>query len=101
MQEDNIIEIISNLNFEIYETCTKKDRYGNKETIIEIWGVPLFEYETDGFIYQSVKFLDHVIWDSENDERVWNEEKDEPEPMEGFLRRTANQLISDISKIKL
>lgn len=63
---------------------------------------PLFELRTDGFSI-IIKFMgQHQLWDSDEDEREYtNEEDDEYEPLEGYLRREAQEIINQISGLKL
>ena len=61
-----------------------------------------FKFETDGE-YQAITFFEYPLWDSESDERemVVCHGEDVPEGLEIFIRRTANQLIEILSRIKL
>jgi len=86
--EGNIHNIITNLNQEIHESGDFID-------------LDLLEYSTNGY-GERIDFLGQQIWSSEDDgDRVYNEETDQYEPMDLFLRRTINTLIEWISKINL
>ena len=72
------------------------DRYGDKDCEE---GYYLY-ITTDVFCY-NIDFLGKIIWSSENDERKFDEEKDEYEPLIVFLKRAYNQEIEKIQKQKI
>lgn len=63
---------------------------------------PLFDLQTDGFSI-IIKFMgNHQLWFSDEDEREYtNEEEDEYESLEKYLRRESQKIINQISGIKL
>lgn len=88
----NIIEItniIDKLNYEIYDKCN----------FIEQLCVPLtFEYYTDGY---AINFFNYTIWDSEDDIREFDDDKNDWEPLEGYMRKEIRKVIKTISKIEI
>lgn len=87
MQE--AIEAVSILNQEVYDYF---------EGFNMTW--PLFNLKTEGdciIIY----IENHRLWFSEEDEREFDENKNEHEPIESFLRREGQKIIDQISGIKL
>ena len=59
-----------------------------------------FEVNSVGYA-RGIKFADIPLWDSENDEREWDDIKDEPEPLEPYIRREAMRLFRAFAGIKL
>lgn len=53
---------------------------------------------SDGFI-QWVEFCGEAIWESENDERAYDEATDEHEPLEPFLRRKMLEIADRMEKL--
>ena len=61
----------------------------------------LLEYRTNGN-GEIILFFGEQIWSSEDDEREYvNEDEDEHEPIENFLRRKINEVVNLVSTIKL
>lgn len=83
--------IVEKLNQEIYE-------------YFESFGLifSLFELTTEGSSI-IINFMgQHRLWFSDEDEREYaNEEEDEYEPLEQYLRREAQKIINQIEGIKL
>jgi len=48
-----------------------------------------------------IQIFDYPLWDSENDERKWDEDKDEPEPLEEYLRRELNLFLDNLLEVRL
>ena len=86
MKDDSVIQIVLNLNDEIYDMAPNTDAF--------------LYYTTDG-ITEEVTFLDKTIWDDDNDAREIIEEKGDYESLEKFLRREINRIISELYKIRL
>ena len=62
---------------------------------------PIFELHTDGNGIL-IMFMNSIqLWYSDDDEREYNEEKDEYESLEGYLRREAQKIIDQIAVLKL
>ena len=63
---------------------------------------PLLDLQTDGFSI-IINFMgQHQLWFSDEDEREYtNEEENEYESLEQYLRREAQKIINQISGIKL
>ncbi len=86
------LEAVENINQEIYEDLWEK--YG--ETF------PILELQTDGYAIAITFMGDYQLWCSENDEREYfDEDKDEYEPLEKYLRRKVQELIDQIGGIKI
>ena len=88
---NEVFDVVYKLNQEIYESLF--------ETCGEIY--PVFELHTDGNIIL-ILIGSHQLWNSEDDEREYiDEDKDEYEPLEQYLRREVQKIINTISNIKL
>lgn len=83
------IEAVNILNQEVYNYF---------ESFSMTW--PLFDLKTDGDCI-IIDIGNHRMWFSEEDERVFDENKNEYEPIESFLRREGQKIIDQISGIKL
>ncbi len=86
-----VLEAVENINQEIYDFFEEK--YG--ETF------PILELRTDGFAFVITFMENYPLWTSEDDEREYNEAKDEYEPFESYLRRKTQEMIDKISNIKI
>jgi hypothetical protein len=58
----------------------------------------VFELKTDGFCH-FITFGDYVLWNSEDDERRYNEASDVGEPMKVFLERQVKNMASSLSEV--
>jgi len=85
-----IIEIVEKINGEVFEHL---ERFGLT--------YPFFELRTDGFSIIIIFMGYHRIWFSDEDEREFDEDKNEYEPLERYLRREAQKIIDQINGIKL
>lgn len=83
-------EVVEKLNQETYEYFEGCGLY-----------LHLFELRTDGFSI-IINFMgQHQLWCSDNDEREYvNEEADEYESLEQYLRRESQKIINQINGIK-
>jgi hypothetical protein len=81
----NYLEIINELNEELYENVDELDRD--------------FNYCTNGAVH-IVNFGEIMIWNSEMNEREWIEEKNDYEPFKPFIRRMYNQEIEKLQLYK-
>lgn len=79
----NYLEIINELNEELYEKFSETDRD--------------FSYCTNGY-FDIVKFGEITIWNSEMDIIEWLEAKNENESFKTLIKRMYNQ---EIEKLKL
>lgn len=84
------IEVVEKLNQKIYD-------------YFESYGLtyPLLELSTDGFSIIIDFMGQHRLWFSEEDEREFNEETNEYELLEVYLRRETQEIINQIGGIKL
>lgn len=65
-----------------------------------MWMTPLV-VATDGVGY-GIKFLDMInLYDNEDDTRKWDDEKEDYEPLEGYIRRVYNTTVQELGKYKL
>ena len=88
IEGEKIIEIIEKLNEEIY------DNGGDEE-------FTYFDFRTNG-TSAIINFMgNYQMWHSDEDEREYNDDKDEYESLEQYLRREAKEIINQISSIKL
>jgi len=81
----NYLEIINDLNQELYEKVGEIGRD--------------FSYSTNGYV-DIVNFGEIMIWNSEMDEREWIEDKNDYEPLKPFLKRMLLQEIDKLIKVK-
>ena len=78
MQPNDIVNIISNLNYNLWENLKTPDDFVKTE----------FVYSTNGSV-DVVKVADTVLWDSDNDT------KDLYEDLETFLKKEYNKLMHE------
>jgi len=90
MNNDDIIKIVNRLNDELYD---------QNPILISNYGIYL-EFSSVGYS-SIIKFLDIVIWDEDNDERDFDESKNEYEPLKFFLIRKINDILEKLGKIRL
>lgn len=83
MKDDNAEEVVMELNSEMYEKC--------ELDILQ------FEYTSTGFT-TAITFLGYPIWCSECDDRKWDEDKDEQEPLYDYVKKEAIELINILQK---
>lgn len=81
----NYLEIINELNQELYEKVSEIGRD--------------FSYSTNGYV-DFVNFGEIMIWNSEMDEREWIEENNDYEPLKPFIKRMYNQEIEKLQLFK-
>jgi len=82
--------IVYNINTELYEL--------SEDFCVE-YGVGL-QFSTDGYA-SVIEFMGYVLWSTEDDEREYIEDKDDYEPLAPFVRRKFNELINNLSTLKL
>lgn len=58
-----------------------------------------FSLETTTY-FSAIKFMDYVLWCSENDERKYIEEIDDYEPLLGFCQKEFNKYADRLHKLK-
>ena len=88
---NDIIKIIENINEDIYKS---KAFYLTGYTL-NLCTLVYYGYGT------YIEFLNMTLWNSEEDEREFDEEANEWEPLEPFLRNEINKIIQELSKIKV
>lgn len=100
MRKDELTELlqaIDNINYQLMKLL------GDNNTIVLEYGYVTYT--------EIVKFLDTVIWHHDDDMREWIEESGcaadnniiyaHYEPIEPYLRKKVNELVTSISSIKL
>ncbi len=105
MCEKNIVDLICTLNQEIWERYESTQEWLESGEVkifkwLESGEVTLFEYHSIGYT-SCIEFLGIMIWNEENDERHYDEEIDDYEPLEPFLRRKAIEIIKKVSAIRI
>jgi hypothetical protein len=86
---EEVVAVVEHLNDEWWKVMEKK---------VHNYVHP-FNVLTDG-TSMAVTFLDAAgIWNDENDMRSYNEEKDEFEPLDVFLRREVQAIGKDILEV--
>lgn len=86
---DEIRKIVRTLNQEVFKQCGETG-----------YDSPVLILETDGFRIK-IYIKGDMLWYSEGDEREYDEEKGEYEPLEQYLRREAQNKINQIRGISL
>ena len=85
---NEFLKTVNDLNEELY------DRFGD-----DYHYERQFNYTTDGYV-DIVNFGEIMIWNSELDERKWNELKNDYEPLKPFLKRMLSQEIDKLVEVK-
>lgn len=85
MKVEEIVKTIEELNSQYYFN-------GCMEHLLP------FTFEYGGWHLGIVKFMGEVIWSEDNDERDFDEEKDEWESLYGFLLKEAEKIVKDLGK---
>ena len=82
---EKFVDIVQELNAELY------DNFGEVEMN--------FGYTTNGYC-DIITFGDNLIWDSENDERNFDEKTGEYEPFIPFIKLVFNDWVDEINSLK-
>ena len=89
MEPNEIVEIVSHLNYELW---------GNLKSPDDFVKAP-FIYTTDGSI-DIIKVADVCLWSSDNEPRLRDEEKCEYEDLETFLKKEYSMFVKGLSPFK-
>jgi hypothetical protein len=89
IKQEEVIAVVERLNDEWWKVMEKRTEQDY---------VHPFQFLTDG-TSMAVTFLEAGIWNDENDLRPYNEEKDEFEPLDVFLRREVQAIGKDILEV--
>ncbi len=54
-----------------------------------------FSFMSNGYI-ESISFNDHILWDSENDGRIFIEKENDYEPLINFVKRQYNNYVDEL-----
>ena len=92
MTPDDYVKMVDRLNSDLYDNDAT-------EKFCENYGLS-FGYTTDGFV-NVITIMDFMLWNDDNEDREYNEETDEWEPLEPFIRRKFAELVQEISLMKL
>jgi hypothetical protein len=84
MKSQEIIEVIETLNQEMFNNT------GNEYMFLS--------FHTNGWC-QRIDFLGCQLWTDDDDMREYNEESDEYEPLETYLRRTLREEIAKMAEL--
>jgi len=79
------VEIVRELNVELYERHKEFDSY--------------FEYRTTGFA-DLILFDGLLLWSSETDDREFDEDKNDYEPLVPFIKKQFNQIADGMQKLR-
>lgn len=88
MKPNEIVDIVEKLNGNLYDSCPY---------LVENYGL-CFTYKNIGWV-DFVDFLDMQIWNSDCDPRDYDEDRDEYEDLEGYLRNTARAILDRLEQI--
>jgi hypothetical protein len=94
---DEISDLVGRLNDELYEQFEAVD--GKTEAFMDMRDYFSLYIHTDGCNIL-IKFAGVWLWDWDNDLRNYIEETDEYEPLEPFLRRRINDVVSTLNHLK-
>jgi hypothetical protein len=78
------VEIVRELNVELYEQHEEVDSY--------------FEYRTTGFA-DLILFDELILWDSEADDREFDHDKNDYEPLLPFIKKQFNKTADKMQKL--
>jgi hypothetical protein len=84
--KDEFLEIVDNLNSELYDKYEEETHF--------------FSYRTNGH-HDMILFDEEIIWTDDWDDREFNEETDNYEPLEPYIKKLFNEYIEKISRLKL
>jgi hypothetical protein len=85
---DEVVKCVSELNQELFDMSKEPNSF-----------MPPFTYSTDGY-GEAVNFYNNQIWNSENDNRLFDDDKNDYEPIRNCLIREANKIIRELSIFK-
>ena len=60
------------------------------------WYVP-FSMESFGYANTYIKFMGEVVWQSQDDPRDFDEDRNEYEPLKPFLIKEARKMFADLA----
>lgn len=90
MKPNEIIDVVHALNYELWDNLKSIDDFVKVE----------FNYLTNGYV-DVVKVADIHIWNSDDDPRKQDEETEEYEDLETFLKKEYNKLLKELSPFKI
>ena len=83
------LDVVRNINEDI-QACVED---GN-EFYIDL------SYSSDGY-HEIISYMDQLIWSSENDDREFNEDKNEYESLELLIRKKINEINKMIGDLRV
>ncbi len=85
MQPEDYVQIINNLNDHLEKIDDKTSS--------------CFSYKTNG--YQTlIMFDDNILYNDDWDERFFDEDKNDYEPLEPFIKKEFNKYLDDLNKFR-
>jgi len=96
------VEIVRELNVELYERHKEFDSYFEYRTAgftDSILFDSYFEYRTTGFA-DLILFDGLLLWSSETDDREFDEDKNDYEPLVPFIKKQFNQIADGMQKLR-
>lgn len=87
MKTPNALEVVLDLNLLLFQII--------EEPLYE------FKYSSNGYYSEYISFNDYVLWSFEDDEREFNEELNEYEPLLPFVKKKFNGYLEELNKMKL
>lgn len=100
MTNSELIELVNEvdqINTDLYNQCKFLDKRGKEQ--IDPWIWMEISYGVGHQVV--VEFLGECLYNSENEEREFDEDKNDYEPIGPYLRTKANKLITKLQKVKL
>ena len=79
------LETINELNAELYDKVGETEDY--------------FSYSTNGFV-DIISFGDKILWNSEMDNRTFNEETDNYEPLTPYIKKIFNKWVDSLQTFR-
>ncbi len=89
MEEPQAEKIVNKINREIFESND-----------VDVSVYCYLHYRSNGQVAE-ISFLEIELWTSDNDDREYNEKTKEYRPLEDYLRHRINNIIEEISTLKV
>ena len=89
MEPNEIVKIVSSLYGELWDNLKSPDDFVKAP----------FIYTTNGFV-DIIKVADVHLWNSDDEPRLWDEEKGEYEDLETFLKKEYSMFVKGLSPFK-
>ena len=86
-EEQKALQLVEDLNGEIYTIYPDEVTHGT---------IPSFEFSSNGVSYY-ISFNGCCLWDSDNDERPWDESGNEQEDLRRYIIRKAYTMAREVA----